>query len=100
MSEVKVYKMISGEEVIGNQISETDTHYTVDKPASIMMTDQGNGKVGVGIAPFMPYAEGEKVDINRLAVAASATPASEMLNEYNRIFGSGLIVPPKGILKG
>jgi hypothetical protein len=96
MAEVRVYKMISGEEVIAKQIQETQTIYKVENPASIMMTDQGNGTVGVGIAPFMPYSEDRTVEINRMAVAASANPAVEMLNEYNRIYGSGLVQLSKG----
>lgn len=101
MANIRVYKMVSGEEVIGVEVSNDDFSYTVKEPASIMMQQQPDGKVGVGIAQFMPYAADKKVVINRAAVAASADPAEAMENEYNRIFGSGLVVPKKpGIITG
>lgn len=100
MSEIRVYKMISGEEVIAKMLKPTDRGWEVDMPMSIMMQDQGNGTVGVGIAPFMPYAAEKKVEINASAVAAHATPADEMLAEYRRITGDdgGLVLPKQKII--
>lgn len=98
MSDVTVFKMISGEEVMGKIIEEQDGFYMVKEPASIHMTDQGGGKVGVGIAPYMPYAKEKKIQVNKLAVAAVGTAADEMEAEYERIFGHGLITPKKGII--
>ena len=45
MSDVTVFKMISGEEVMGKIIEEHDGFYMIKEPASIHMTDQGGGKV-------------------------------------------------------
>ena len=98
MSDVTVFKMISGEEVMGKIIEEQDGFYMLKQPASIMMTDQGGGKVGVGIAPYMPYAKEKQIQINKLAIAAVGSAADELEAEYQRIFGHGLITPPKGII--
>lgn len=98
MSDVTVFKMISGEEVMGKIIEDQEGSYMVKEPASIHMTDQGQGKVGVGIAPYMPYAKEKKIQINKLAVAALGTAADEMEAEYQRIFGHGLITPKKAII--
>jgi len=98
MSDVTVFKMISGEEVMGKIIDEQDGFYMIKEPASIHMTDQGGGKVGVGIAPYMPYAKEKKVQINKLAIAAVGSAADEMEAEYERIFGHGLVIPKKGLI--
>jgi hypothetical protein len=90
--------MISGEEVMGIIKDEQDGFYMLKEPASIMMTDQGNGKVGVGIAPYMPYAKEKQIQINKLAVAAVGTAADELEAEYQRIFGHGIITPRKGLI--
>lgn len=100
MNDIKVFKMISGEEVIAQLVEKTADGFLVDEPASIMMHDQGGGRVGVGIAPFMPYAKERKVTINQTAVAAWATPADEMIQEYNRIFGAGIQIAPASALAG
>jgi hypothetical protein len=47
--------------------------------------------VGVGIAPYMPYAEG-KVTIRITAIAAEADADQKLVNEYNRLFGSGIVI--------
>ena len=98
MSDVTVFKMISGEEVMGKIIEEQDGFYMIKEPASIQMTDQGGGKVGVGIAPYMPYAKEKKIQINKLAVAAVGSAAEEMSAEYERIFGHGLVMPKKSLI--
>ena len=100
MKTIRVYKMISGEEVLGMQVEENDSTYTIENPASIMMQQQPDGRVGVGLAPFMPYASEKTVIVNKMAVCASANPATEMQNEYNRIFGSGIQIVGAGAIKG
>lgn len=92
---IKVFKMINGEELIGSVDSGSDIGYFVDKPASIMLQQTADGKVGVGIAPYMPYAQG-KVYIYKTAIAAEGTPDIQMENEYNRVFGSGIQIVSVG----
>ena len=96
---IKVFKMINGEELIGATTSESAIGYHVDKPANIILQQTADGKMGVGIAPYMPYADG-KVFIYKTAIAAEATPDVQMENEYNRLFGSGIQVVGAGALAG
>jgi hypothetical protein len=82
---IKVFKMINGEELI-SEVSKDNGHtYDLKNPASIMLQPTPNGQMGVGIAPYMPYA---------------STPDQGMENEYNRIFGSGIQVVSAGALSG
>lgn len=82
--------MISGEELISKVTDRTDVGYVLDSPAVIMMQQTETG-VGVGIAPYMPYATGD-VTLYASAIASEGTPDVKMENEYNRIFGSGIQV--------
>lgn len=92
---IKVFRMINGEELIASVKSETDGGFETTKPASIMLQQTPDGKMGVGIAPYMPYANGD-IFIYRSAVAAEALPDVAMENEYNRIFGSGIQIVSAG----
>lgn len=96
---VKVFRMINGEEVIAKVTGETEACYDVKSPANIMLQPTESGAMGVGIAPYMPYATGD-VTIRKNAIAAEATPDIKMENEYNRVFGSGIQIAPANALSG
>ena len=55
--------------------------------------------MGVAIAPYMPYASGN-INLYYSAIAAECIPDQNMINEYNRIFGSGIQVAPASALAG
>lgn len=99
MNKVKVFKLINGEELISEVFNTYDGSYELKNPANIMLQQTGNGQMGVGIAPYMPYADGN-VRLNWTAIAAEAEPEQSMINEYNRIFGSGIEVVSASALAG
>lgn len=99
MSKVKVFKLINGEELISEVFNTYEGHYELKNPANIMLQPTQSGQMGVGIAPYMPYADGN-VTLNWSAVAAEATPEQSMINEYNRIFGAGIEIAPASALAG
>jgi len=47
----------------------------------------------------MPYAE-SNITLYASSIATEGTPAKNMANEYNRIFGSGIEVVPASALSG
>jgi hypothetical protein len=94
---IKVFKLISGEELIGSITAGSDAGYFVEGAATIMLQQTENG-IGVGLAPYMPYAEGDKIYLFRHAIASEAEPAVAMRNEYSRMFGSGIEIAPASSL--
>jgi hypothetical protein len=94
-----VFKMINGEEIISEVFNVYDRHFELKNPATIMLQQTQSGQMGVGIAPYMPYVEGN-VDLYKNAIASEGVPDQKMVNEYNRIFGSGIEVVPAGVLAG
>ena len=95
---IKVFKLINGEEIISKYTDSNVSSYILESPASIVMqrTEQG---VGVGLAPYMPYASG-KITLQLTAVTAIADADVKMENEYNRLFGSGIQIAPAGSIAG
>lgn len=94
---VKLFRLITGEDLISKVKSETDTAYTLDAPAVIMLQDNGD-KVGVGIAPYMPMIEGN-IYLYKDNVVADGSPNIQLENEYNVRFGSGLVVASAGSIQ-
>jgi len=95
---VKVFKMINGEEIISKVESETETTFVLDQPAVIRLQKTDSG-VGIGLAPFMPYADGAVV-LQASGVACSGNPEPNLENEYRRIFGSGIEIVSAGAMPG
>ena len=97
MNEVKVFKMINGEEIIGELFTWKDGTYEIKNPAQIMLQRSEKGGMGVAIAPYMPYADGN-VNLYKNAIAAECKPDQALVNEYNRIFGAGIQIAPASAL--
>ena len=95
---VKVFKLINGEELISEIFNYFDQTVELKKPAQIMVQQTERG-MGVGLAPYMPYVEGN-VHLYRNAIASEGEPVEQMQNEYNRLFGSGIQIAPASALAG
>ena len=88
---VKVIKLVSGEDVIAD--IEKDQHgYMLNNPAQIMVQQTQDGRVGAAFAPFAPYAKDGKVRIFSDGVIGEMELDVKLINEYNRIFGSGIMI--------
>ena len=90
-------KLITGEEILGEIESESETEFVIENPVGIaIVRDPKTGQPNVGFAPFPLHAEqktGTTLAINKKSVVYSYVPAQDFINNYNSIFGSGLVVP-------
>ena len=95
--ETKIIKLVTQEEIICRHdfVQNTNIH-TVKNPCILIMTQDGFGAM-----PWMPCAQtSEGLKVKDSVVMAVADPVSEVRNEYEERFGSGLVVPtsPIGII--
>lgn len=93
---IKILKLITGEELITEVISSSDHGYKIENPATIVVK-QTNAGMGVALAPFLAYTKGA-VSLAKHAVAVEAEADDQLVNEYNRIFGAGIVVAPASAL--
>lgn len=98
MSNIKCIKLISGEEVIADIDESLEGLVILRKPLLIMMVPNQNNQFGIGLAPFCPYARGNIVPIHAGAIVTIFEPETDMLNEYNSRYGSGLVIPESKII--
>ena len=87
---VKVFKLINSEVVIAEVVNTNHDHYELENPANIGLQQTETG-MSVGIAEYMPYASG-RVTLRFAAIASEAEPEQKLANEYNRIYGSGIVI--------
>ena len=91
-------KLVTGEEVLGELESQSETEYVLVNPVGIAVVRGQNGQPSVGFAPFPIHAEqktGATIALAKKNVVYSYTPAEDFITNYNQIFGSGIVVPPK-----
>jgi len=83
---IKVIRMTTAEELIGewNQEKSSITNPVVMVPVS---------KDKIGFQPWITLSEDEEIFLKDQHIMAIVTPDIKLQNEYNRVFGSGLVMP-------
>ena len=88
---IKIIRIISGEELIGDWNEETKT---ITSPVVMVPL----GKDQLGFQPWIPYSEDEEITFKEQHIVVVLTPDTKLQNEYNRVYGSGLLVPDENII--
>ena len=83
---IKVVRIISGEELIGDWDDEKST---ITNP--VIMVPVAKDKLG--FSPWIPYVDEEEFPLKEQHIVTILTPDNKLQNEYNRVYGSGLIIP-------
>tara|TARA_Y100000034_G_scaffold99997_1_gene123088 strand:+ start:409 stop:753 length:345 start_codon:yes stop_codon:yes gene_type:complete len=89
----KIVRLSSGEEIICGLEKKKDS-YIIKKPAILVPVGKGN----IGLMPWLPYANfsDNTIEIADRFVMFTIDAQSDLMNEYNTAFGSGLLVPNAG----
>lgn len=93
-SDISILKLSNGEEIIGKATIEGGVVLVKD-PLQIMLVPHGNNQMGMGMAPYMPYAD--EIMIYASALTVIGVPGAEILESYTRHF-SKIVLPPSGIV--
>jgi hypothetical protein len=91
MADVKLFKLASSEEILATVVSKDDNTVKIKDAVLLVYRQAKEGAMSVGFAPYMPYADGDVI-INNTAIASTADVKQDLANEYNRIFGSGIVL--------
>ena len=87
MSEIKIVRLQSGEEVMG-KVVESDSGVTITDPAILLPA----GDNRIGLAPFMPYAAFTELTLKDRHIMFVLDPIEEFANQYTQAV-SGLTIP-------
>ena len=89
---VKIIKLVSSEELIGDWNEETKT---IINPVVMVPI----AKAHLAFQPWIPYAEEEEaMTFKEQHIVVVVTPDTKLQNEYSRVYGSGLLVPEEKII--
>lgn len=93
MADIRLIKFNSGEEIIAEILGQDkDTGvWAIKNGVTLVYHQTKEGTVSVGFSPFMPYSDGD-ITINDAAITSRSSVKRELLSEYNRIYGSGIVL--------
>jgi hypothetical protein len=92
---VKIIKLTCGEEIVGEITGETQDVYVVSKPISLVMqpNQQGPSPFTIVVMPYAIYSKDHTIDVNKSNITYVAEPSVEILNQYNSMYGNGIVLP-------
>jgi len=96
MSNIRIVKLKTGEELIAGVVPDGASHILLKKPCILLPTAQNQ----IGIAPWAfvtKEAQEDGISIATSEVLYQGTPLDDLWNQYNSIFGSKLIVPERNL---
>ena len=97
-------KLVTGEEVIGELESQSESEFVLVNPVGIaVVRNKQTGEPQVGFSPFPIHSEqktGTTIALSKKHVVYSYTPAEDFITNYDQIFGAGIIVPKQQIITG
>lgn len=97
---IKALKLVTGEDIVCEYISDpNEPIVTLKNPVqvSLVPTRTGN-QPNFGFLPFPLISNDKEIKVKEENIMFVCEPAEEFLAQYNAIFGSGIITPPKGII--
>lgn len=91
---ITVTRLFTGEELLGEVTVVDSDSIRIDNPTLIAaMRNPQTGNVDVHMAPFTPLSSQTYVVIKARNVLCHYDPVVEVVNKYNTMFGSGIILP-------
>jgi hypothetical protein len=96
---VKLVKMISGEELIAEVVSDQESHITIKNPVRVVVvpTKTNPQTPTVGFAPWAEFSEEKEFTIHKAHVIVTMKPVQEFINQYSAMFG-GLVTPSSKLI--
>ena len=90
MIDVKLLRIVTGEEVIAELLSETEETITVQNGLVVLPTNNG-----VGFAPWATVISKEdpEITVSKTHVVYVVEVQEDVCKKYNEMFGSKLITP-------
>jgi hypothetical protein len=98
MNIVMGIQLINGSDLIGT-IEKQVGFYLIKDPAQVAVMPSQSGQMSVGLMPWIPYSDNREFTINSNMVVTEFTPAVDLINRYNTMFGSGIQIASASALR-
>ena len=98
---IKLIKMRSGEDIVGEVSDENSEYLKIGTPVVLMLQQNSvDSKVQMGMAPWQPFSRDKEFEIPRSWIVTISNPAEDIANGYRKMYGSGIEVSQSKLLLG
>lgn len=95
---VMIVRLINGDELIG-QCEDVHNGVRIKEPAQIHLAmNPQTGKINVGFLPYAHLLKENYIHLKSDHILYIGEPVQDAYNQYNTMFGSGLVVAGPGDL--
>lgn len=97
--EIMMLRLVTGEEIIG-KVGVVGNMIKVVKPAAVMLQPPTSpaGRANMALVDYIPMAKTKEIILDPRNVLFTYEPDNQIESAYQQNFGSGLVLPKKGIL--
>jgi len=97
MSNVKIFRLTTGEDLIANKEDNSTVSITYLKQPFVIipMQSKPGGPVQLQMTPYMPYSDDKVVKISCEKIVTEVEPKPDIKNSYNQNTGIGIIQAAK-----
>jgi hypothetical protein len=92
MNNIKLFRLINGEEVVGELEESASGTYTIKNPCAIGLVPTATGQVTLNMQPWLIFSDSKSVTIKDDHILFKTGVDIKILNKYNEIFGSGIVI--------
>lgn len=93
---IKLVRLVTGEDVL-TEFVDTGDVVTFINPLIVYIRPTETGVPQVGMSQWVPYSAAKEFNIPKERIVFVTEPAEDIRGNYDRVFGSGLIVPSSTI---
>jgi len=80
---IKLYRLTTGEDVIGKALDKDDVYQKVEKPfVLIPMQGQPGQSMSIGFHPYIPYTKDQVINIKLANIITETNPDDNLINAY------------------
>ena len=94
-NELRILKLSTGEEIVGNITERSGDLISIENPCVLGIGMGPNGKASLQMQPMLIFSEQKVVELQLNHVIYNISVAQEIQNRYNEIYGSGIVMPKK-----
>ena len=96
---VKLIRLINGEELISEVISDGESSITIKNPVRVVVvpTKTDPKMPTVGFAPWVDFSDDKQFTLDKRHIIVIMTPVQEFINQYNGMFG-GIVAPSSKLI--
>lgn len=98
---IKIVKVQTGEELIASVTEKFEGEkiatYTLKNPCMVVPVPTKGGGANIAVVPWMASVKDQAITVPASYVMFTAEPMTDLMNEFSSAFGSGIVVPDKGV---